>query len=334
MSKFIKNPTNSKNQGAPVVVPPPNKQARITRDESVAKTHPTSGSSESMNLSHPQKKASPPLPQSKNPKVTEKGAEDAKEKTILEDGEGASQATSTTSTRAPRDPHGHKLVKVSDVFEASHKTKYLPLGDGQYTFAMYLQPFAMKECGKNWCEMEMLELVNGTQTITSKRIYSVDAEDLLKMCYLHAMANLDVQAEPRLHYEQWVLSVFQEYCASYGGADYTDRGSIARCYLESIMYNFSVGEGKDRHGGEPSRLEMFFQKRCVRDLGSIDDRVTTTPPVVNLNVVQGKSLKAKFEYQIEGFIMCVPEGVGAKQAREEREIREKRELEEGEIPLL
>ena len=239
-----------------------------------------------------------------------------------------SETVSSTSTRAPRDPHGHKLVKVSEAFEACHKTKYLPLGDGQYTFAVYLQPYAMKECGKNWCEMEMLEFVNGSQTTMSKRIYTVDAEDLLKMCYLHAMANLDLRAEPRLHYEQWVLSVFQEYCASYGGADYMDRGSIARCYLEKIMYCFKIGEGKDVW--TPSRLEMFFQKRCIRDLGSIDDRVSTTTPVDNLNVVQGKAFKAKFEYQIEGFIMCVPEGAGTKQRREERE---RKEMEDAEASL-
>lgn len=319
MSKSAKNLSNSKNNtsaSAPAVVVPPSKQPRLTRTESVAKIPLTSTNSDSVTHPHPQKKVDllPTQAAAKTPK--------------LETSEGTSETSSSASTRAPRDPHGHKLVKVSEVFETSHKTKYLPLGDGQYTFAMYLQPFAMKECGKNWCEMEMLELVNGTQTIMSKRIYSVDAEDLLKMCYLHAMANLDLRAEPRLHYEQWVLSVFQEYCASYGGADYTDRGSIARCYLEKNLYSFKIGEGKDQW--EPSRLEMFFQKRCIRDLGSIDDRVTTTSPVDNLNVVQGKSLKAKFEYQIEGFIMCVPEGAGTKQRREERE---RKEMEDAEASL-
>lgn len=318
MSKFAKNPSslkNVQNAGAPaapsVVVTPVNKQPRLARGESEGKTQLSSSTSEAANLSHPQKKATPtPLHQ------------EAKTQSLATSEEASETTSSTgTSTRAPRDPHGHKLVKVSEVFESSHKTKYLPLGDGQYTFAMYLQPFAMKECGKNWCEVEMLELVNGTSTLTSRRIYSIDAEDLLKMCYLHAMANLDLAAESRLHYEQWVLSVFQEYCASYGSADYTDRGAIARCYMDKIGYSFKIG-------AESSRLEMFFQKRCIRDLGSIDDRVLTTTPVDNLNVVQGKSAKSKFEYQIEGYIMCVPGGAGTKQRRDETEQKEMEEEEE------
>lgn len=326
MSKSSRSLSNAKNNAsapAPVVVVPPSKQARLTRGESEVKTQTTSTSSDSVNLPHPQKRASPPLP-------AMPAAAAAAATTTLAPSEAASDAPTTGSTRAPRDPHGHKLVKVSDVFEAAHKTKYLPLGDGQYTYAMYFQPFTMKECGKNWCEMEMLELVNGTDTVMSKRIYSIDAEDLLKMCYLHAMANYSLHAKPRLFYEQWVLSVFQEYCAVCGFADYSDRGSIARYYLEHHGYSFKIGEENEE--GDPSLLEMFFQKRCVRDLGSIDDRVFTTKPVENLNVVPGKSPKAKFEYQIEGVIMCVPEGAGTKQQREERE-RKKKEMEDAEASL-
>lgn len=312
MSKFVKSHSTSKNvqNNAAVVVPPASKQPRLTPDVSGVKTRPTSMPSDSADLTHPQKKATPPLPPA--PATETKGDE------------GTAAAT-TTTTRAPRDPHGHKLIKVNDVFEAAHKTKYIPLGDGQYTYALYLQPFAMVECGKNWCEMEMLELVNGSETVKSKRIYTIDAEDLLKMCYLHAMANLDLKAEPRLHFEQWVLSVFQKYCDSYGNADYTDRGSIARHYMEEIGYSFQIGEGKGPR--EPSRLEIFFQKRCVRDLSSTDARVITTPSTDNLNIVHGKSTKSKFEYQIEGYIMCTPEGAGTKQYREEREKKEQPEEE-------
>lgn len=231
----------------------------------------------------------------------------------------ATESESGASTRAPRDPHGHKLIKIGDVLDAGHKTKYLPLGDGQYTANLYFQPWDMKECGKNWCEMEMLELINGSTTVRSTRTYSIDCEDLLKMCYLHAMANLDVQAAPRLHFEQWVLSIFQDYCASCGSADYTDRGSIARYYLERVMYSFAVGP--ENANGDESRLEMFFQKRCIRDLSKeADERVKI--PKDNVNVVAGKSVKAKFEYQIEGYIMCVPEGAWFKKQRPDEEMKE------------
>lgn len=213
-----------------------------------------------------------------------------------------SEAPATTS-RAPRDPHGHKLIKVTDALDSAHKVKYLPLGDGQFTYCIYFQPIAMKECGKYWCEVEMLELINGTNFAKATRVYSVDGEDLLKMCYLHAMANRDIQGEPRLHFEQWVLSVFQDYCASYGNADYTERGAIARYYLEKISYQFKIGAGNGE--GEPSHLEMFFQKRCVRDLkAETDERVKEICD--NRNVVAGKTGgKSKFEYQIEGYIMCL-----------------------------
>lgn len=208
-------------------------------------------------------------------------------------------APAGTTTRAPRDPHGHKLMKISDILTAAHKTKYLPLADGQYTGSFYLQPLAMKECGKNWCEMEMLELIDGTTTMTSSRVYSIDSEDLLKMCYLHAMANYDIQGIPRLHFEQWVLSVLQEYSATDGAADYTDRGSIARFYLDSIKYCFAIGGDEEKQ----SRVEVFFQKRCIRDLSKEADDHSNE----NVNVVTGKSYKSKFEYQIEAIIKCVPE---------------------------
>ena len=73
---------------------------------------------------------------------------------------------------------------------------------------------------------------------------------------------------------------------------------------------------------------MYFQKRCIRDLSKeTDERVKLQSE--NPNVVTGKAVKGKFEYQIEGFIMCVPEGKGTKQAREEREERERKRALEG-----
>lgn len=304
MSTSFKNPAKSKNVSAPLPIkvavgaaPLPNKTRRVNREESEEKTPDTSKNSESVStkqetLSHPQKK---PLP----PQTTT----DSNDTSMVDESESGT-SSAAAPTRAPRDPHGHKLIKVADVLESGHKTKYLPLGDGSYTYPLYFQPMAMRECGKSWCEMEMFEMINGTQTTTASRIYSIDAEDLLKMCYLHAMVQLDVAGEPRLHYEQWVLSVFQEYCAECGSADYTDRGSIARTYLDKIAYSFKIG-------GPASRLQIFFQKRCIRDLGAATN---TTEPVDNANVVIGKTAKAKFEYQIEGFIMAIPD---AKEESEE-----------------
>lgn len=271
MSKFMKNQSSS----SKVVVVPSAKQPKLTPDASVEKIQLSS--SEQDSLPHPMK----------NPSVI----------AATEDAEQITPAGA--ATRAPRDPHGHKLMKISDIFTAAHKTKYLPLADGQYTSNFYLQPLMMKECGKNWCEMEMLELIDGTTTLTSSRVYSIDSEDLLKMCYLHAMANYDIQGISRLHFEQWVLSVLQEYSATDGAADYTDRGSIARFYLENIRYNFAIGGVE----GKQSRVEVFFQKRCIRDLSKEADDHSTE----NVNVVTGKSLKSKFEYQIEAVVKCVPE---------------------------
>lgn len=305
MSKSFKNPSSlkSNNGSVPVVVvggpQPPSKQPKLTRNESVVKTPSISVDSEStpemLPLHHPQKKATPPLP----PTATVLPGTKAQD---LGESEAGGDSTSSAPTRAPRDPHGHKLIKVIDVQTAAHKTKYLPLGDGQYTYSLLMQPLNIQECGKNWCEVEMLEMINGSTTISSSRIYSVDAEDLLRMCYLHAMAQRDLNGDPRLHYEQWVLTVFQEYCASCGSADYTERGAIARCYLESIRYCFAIGS-------DPAhRLQMFFQKRCIRDLnlGGINEFVKQSRSFENPNIVQGKSPKSKFEYQIEGYIMCVP----------------------------
>lgn len=215
--------------------------------------------------------------------------------------EESSTSSTTTSTRAPRDPHGHKLVKLNEVFDSAHKTKYLPLGDGQYTYIVYLQPVVMRECGKNWCEVEMLELIYGTTMVMSNRIYNIDSEDLLKMCYLHDMAQFSFAGKPRLHFEQWVLTIFQEYCTSCGHAEYNDRGAIASYYLEKINNSFKVG-------GETSTIEMFFQKRCIRDLSTLSGSrsIATTAPIPNVNAVFGKSAKSKFEYQIEAYMLCVP----------------------------
>lgn len=225
--------------------------------------------------------------------------------------------------RAPRDPYGHKMIKVVDVLESAHKNAFLPIGDGMFNGNIYFQPFAMRECGKNSCEMEMLEMINGTLTESFVRTYTVDAEDLLKMCYLHAMANVDVKAGTRMHFEQWVMTVFQEYCASCAYADYTDRGAIAQYYLQHNLYSFAVGFPNAY--GDPPRLEIFFQKRCIRDISSTECTVTPRLSGTNLNAVFGKSVKSKFEYQIEGFIMSVPEGIGIKQRREEREARMKQD---------
>lgn len=281
MSKFSKNPS-----GAPAPLPraatvvvPPAKRPALPAGKTPA-TSPASASTPSQTEANPTDSEAIPN-ENTSSGFEERSDEDRKK----------------ADARAPRDPHGHKILKWNDIFEAAHKTKFLPLADGQFTGNLFFQPTRVVECSNLWCEVEMVEMVYGSTICYRKRVFSVDCEDLLRMLYLHAMAVREQSGGKRVFFENWVLSIYEDYSATHADAEFSQRGPIAKHYLESTSYDFCMHNS--------NVMQMFFQKRCIRDIQDVDE-ATCVDCGANVNVIRGKALKGKFEYQIEGHIYCVP----------------------------
>lgn len=212
----------------------------------------------------------------------------------------AAEAAEKKAARRPRDPNGHKVIRVNEVYEACHKTRYLPLGDGVNTFCMMIKPRRVCAVNKNWCDVEVDEVVNGSSLLLGRHIYTIEGSDLLKMCHLHVMMDRALRGKELRSFDQWVASYYSRESkqGNLVGVEYNDHASIADDYIKRHSNDFVLGVA-GRH-----RLCTFFQKRCVRDLKGVD-RSTCAAPTPNPNVVFGKALQGKFEYQIESFILAI-----------------------------
>lgn len=207
----------------------------------------------------------------------------------------AGAATATASEGKPRDPTGHKHIKVDDIITQAHKTQYLPLGDGQFTCNLYVQPDEVESAGDKWCDVKTIEYLYGSNIMWSIHTYSYDTEDLLKMLYLYQMLQNDVSGIRRCTFDQWIVAAYQEMLAEDPNAEYSKRGEIARFKLAKYR-GFTIGDCD-------STLAVFFQKRCIRDIERGESKEDLHDVETgNFNIVKGKSLRGKFEYQIEGFI--------------------------------
>ena len=213
-------------------------------------------------------------------------------------------------------PEGHKIVKMQDVLTACHKTKYLPLADGMYTGNVFFQPSEIIECKKNWLDVSMREVIVSGGFIEGYHTYSMEADDLLRMMYLSDMANNDHLDIERSSFEEWLVDIFSDVIKEDSHADFADRARLAQ-YLLIKNGKFSFGGG--------SKIQMFFQKRCIRDFTDVPSEMHLAGN--NMSAFKTKSARGKFEYMIEMHIFCM-------EIEENEEVKMKKELEEGDVPSV
>lgn len=270
--------------------PPPNKKARGKNGAA----HSTQGESEGK---------TPDSFHNSSEKKTKSSEERARKVGVLPS-PTANAATAAAATAAEseakeanknRDPTGHKHIKVDDILNQAHKTQYLPLGDGQFTCNLYVQPDEVENASDKWCDVKTVEFLYGSNIMWAVHTYSYDTEDLLKMLYLYQMLQNDVSGVPRCTFDQWIVAAYQEMLAEDPNAEYSKRGEIARFKLAKYR-GFAVGNCD-------STLAVFFQKRCIRDIEMGESQAEVHEiETGNFNIVKGKSSRGKFEYQIEAFI--------------------------------
>lgn len=218
--------------------------------------------------------------------------------------------------------NGHKGKKVLDILNACHKTKYLPLADGMFTSNVYFHPIEIVESKKNWVDVKMKEFFIGGDMYMceSLHVYSMEADDLLRMIYLGEMVNCDNIDVKRISFEQWVLDIFSKMIEEDSHSDYTDRGRIA-------IYAFSHCDALRLSPGH--RIQFFFQKRCVYDF--LEPTSDFEHIGSNAMCVRTKSMRGKFEYLIELHIICIP-AICDSEADDMEDVKMKREIEEGVPP--
>ena len=236
----------------------------------------------------------------------------------MEEGETAVAAAAKKRKVEKEGNNGHKTRKMADVIASCHKTKYLPLADGINTSNMYFQPQSIVEVKRNWVDVNMKEFFIGAGIIESaeQHVYSLEADDLLRMLYLAEMINNDDVGIQRTTFEQWTLDIFSKILADDSHADYSDRGRIAQYAMEhtnSLCLN------------ECLRLQILYQKRCVYDFEDVGPNVILRGE--NLMCAKTKSVRSKFEYLIEAHIICVPD-------EEISEVEMKKRLEQGDVPEM
>lgn len=205
----------------------------------------------------------------------------------------------TAASEAPDTKKSRKEKDVQQVVVASHKTKYLPMAGTVNTCDIYFQPKAVSVEGKNWCLVEMMELVVGSTLYRMDHNFSVDADDLLRMFYLADMMVNDDIGSKRLLFEEWVFSIFEEYVKTTPFADYSERAKIAAFYFTNYCPRFSLCSS--------NRLQIFFQKKSVRDFINCDEFIHEIGE--NLNIVAGKARKGNFDYCISASVFSLPESI-------------------------
>ena len=203
-------------------------------------------------------------------------------------------------TNKPRDPNGHKVKTCTEIITSSHKTKYLPLADGMNTGDVYFQPCAIHAVNKNWIDCEMVEYLFGAGIMSLHYVFSIDADDLLRMIYLKDMFCYDLDGESRVSFEEWLVNVFSEIVKEDAQADFSDHGMIANFIMSKETFNWNISSSP--------YVQVIFQKRCIHDFKD------PQPDIVlhgeNPNVVKCKALRGKFEYVIEGRIFTIHTGEG------------------------
>ena len=220
-----------------------------------------------------------------------KGVVRAREETVAD--------LQSVATETPDAKKSKKEKDVQQIVAASHKTKYLPMAGTANTCDIYFQPKSVSVEGKNWCLVEMMELVVGSTLYRMDHVFSVDADDLLRMFYIaDMMINDDIGAK-RLLFEEWVFSIFEEYVKTTAFADYSERAKLAAYYFSNFHPRFSFCSS--------NRLQIFFQKKGVRDFVNCNEFVREVGE--NLNIVTGKARKGNFDYCICATVFSLPESI-------------------------
>ena len=206
--------------------------------------------------------------------------------------------------RSNSDSDGHKVQKMSDIMNACYKGKFLPLADGKFTNNVFFQPVEVVKERKSWVDVKMRVVLLGSVTIemNEQHEYAMESDDLLRMIYLADMFEADDIGSTRMEFEQWVLDCYSKLLAEDSHADYSDRARIANYMLRRNIGKLCLSSS--------GRTQLFFQKHCVVDFdmqGIFGTQTTTWGE--NANVVRGKSSRGKFEYNIEGHVICMSFGV-------------------------
>lgn len=227
----------------------------------------------------------------------------------------------TVTSEVPDAKRSRKEKDVQQVVVASHKSRYLPMAGTVNTCDIYFQPQAVSIEGKNWCLVEMMELVVGSTLYKMKHTFTLDADDLLRMFYLaDMMINDDIGAK-RLLFDEWVYSVFEEYAKTTEYADFSEREKIAVFYFTNYCPRFSLCSS--------NRLQIFFQKKSVRDFVNCDEFIHEIGE--NLNIVAGKTRKGNFDYCISASVFSLPESILQKS---ESQVEDSTDVPESLDPLL
>ena len=197
--------------------------------------------------------------------------------------------SSGEDVKKKKHPTGRKVKATTETESFLHKTKYLPLSDSFNIWDVWFKPLVLRSREKSFLEVEMEELYDGVEHHVSTHVYTVLAEDFLKMLYLADMIQNCYFTMERTTYENWFAEKASELVKDKEITDIGDHGAIATLLFNKESFNVCKGTG----------MEIYFQKKAVHEFSDAVNHFT------NPNLVLCKSVKASFEYVIESrvFIM-------------------------------
>lgn len=201
--------------------------------------------------------------------------------------------SSGEETKKKKHPTGRKVKATTDVESLLHKTKYLPLSDSINIWDVWFKPLVLRSNEKGFLEVEMEELYDGVEHHVSTHVYTVFADDFLKMLYLADMVQNSYFTMQRISYENWFAEKASELVKSKEITSIGDHGTIATLLFNKDSFNVCKGTG----------MEIYFQKKAVHEFSDAVNHFE------NPNLILCKSVKASFEYVIESRVFILDSNI-------------------------
>lgn len=192
---------------------------------------------------------------------------------------------------------GHKVSMLKEVWDRMDKKDFLPIADFS---DIWLQPTGVSSLKGVWGDVTLKEVVFAPHIKSRTAVTKMSGEDLCKILYLCDCLTNELQAIPRLPYEEWLNGKIAA-CVKVKGPE----ESMNRCKLA----HFVITEDRE-FTFYPTCLRgnfgFFFHKICYHSYKTTDLPVTTK--FDNPSMIRCCATKGKFEYIYEVRLFPLPDG--------------------------
>lgn len=205
----------------------------------------------------------------------------------------------TSAMKAPSHPKGHKVRELDEVWKNMDSQSYLHLSDTLTLFDVWVQPKAVEPENNYTANVTFVQMVAAPHIKTREAKCKMSLDDLLKLLYLNDCLQYDIEAQPRLGYDEWIAEKTAAFIKMHGVEEATNRAKLC---------NFIVSEDESFtfyptsfHGN----CGIFFRKICYHSYKTKEDMGGNK--ILNPTMVKCCATRGKFEYILEARFFVLPE---------------------------